>query len=101
MIDRCEHMECGICEVCALERASDPADEVVGLDFGTARTVCMLCGKTASEVRHMVAGAFSERGAVCDECVGQALILLASKGWVPPTIKLTVTVHLPDDPETA
>jgi hypothetical protein len=94
VIDRCEHMECGICEVCALERASGPAAEVAGLDFDAAHTACMLCGKAASEVRHMVAGAFSERGAVCDECVGQALILLASKGWVPPTIRIGVSVDL-------
>jgi len=86
VIDRCEHMECGICEVCALERASGPAAEVAGPDFGAVRAVCSLCGKAAPEVRHMIAGL--PGGFVCDECIEQALPLLVAKGWRPPTIQL-------------
>jgi len=52
---------------------------------------CLFCGKAKAEVTHLIMG-LTEGVAICDECVGQALILLASKGWVPPTIKLTVAV---------
>jgi len=54
---------------------------------------CLFCGKAKAEVTHLIMG-LTEGVAICDECVGQALILLASKGWVPPTIRIGVSVDL-------
>jgi ATP-dependent protease Clp ATPase subunit len=53
---------------------------------------CLFCGKKKAEVEHIVTGSADDGSAICDECVGQALIVLASKGWVPPTIKLRVGI---------
>jgi len=56
---------------------------------------CLLCGKKASEVRHMIAGSAVEGAAICDECVGQAVILLIDEGWVPMNPGLRITRNLP------
>lgn len=60
---------------------------------------CLFCGKAKAEVAHLVAG-LSEGVTICDECVGQALILLASKGWIPPTIKVRVAFDGNEDAES-
>lgn len=50
---------------------------------------CLFCGKAKAEVTHLIMG-LTEGVAICDECVGQAVILLVSKGWVPVNAGLRV-----------
>ena len=86
MIDSCEHMVCGVCESCSVSRAAEPEYKVV------KRPSCALCGKTASEVKHLIAGALSDVS-VCDECIFQAVKLLVSVGWTPPNLKIKISVN--------
>ena len=59
---------------------------------------CSFCDKTSKEVRHLVAGP-REGLAICDECVGQAVILLVSEGWIPVNAGLRVEGDLRKPPE--
>ena len=43
----------------------------------------------------MIAGSAVEGAAICDECVGQAVILLIDEGWVPMNPGLRITRNLP------
>ncbi len=57
---------------------------------------CAFCGKGNREVKHMVQGPGPDV-LICDECVGQSLIILASQGWVPPTINIKIKIKLGKD----
>lgn len=56
---------------------------------------CSFCDKGNSEVRHMIAGRV-EGVAICDECVGAAVILLVREGWVPINAGLRLEGKLPE-----
>lgn len=48
---------------------------------------CLFCHKSRSEVQQLIACEF-EGVLICDECVGQAMLVLCAKGWVPPTVNI-------------
>lgn len=53
---------------------------------------CTFCGKGRLEVPRLVASEV-EGLAICEECVGTAMQVLARSGWVPPTVEIRFGVR--------
>jgi len=62
-------------------------------DQPTPALTCLFCDKPQREVKHLVA-CDKEGVVICDECIGVAMRTLAVKGWIPPSV--TITIRPPD-----
>lgn len=50
---------------------------------------CVLCDRSEAEAKHLVG---DDKGVVCEQCVGRSMILMCQAGWIPPNVKINISI---------